>query len=101
MGAGGHVLGHAHLFATPWTIALQVPMSIEFSRREYWSGLPCPPPGVLPDPGIEPASLASAGRFFTTELPGKPMDYPHETVYKLKALYNIFFILSTYPGISL
>ena len=69
MGAGGHVLGHARLFATPWTIALQVPMSIEFSRREYWSGLPFPAPGNLPNPGIESMSLASpalAGGFFTT-----------------------------------
>ena len=64
-----HVLGRAHLFETPWTIALQVPMSIEFSRREYWSGLPFPAPGNLPNPGIEPMSLASpavAGGFFTT-----------------------------------
>ena len=46
-------------FATPWTVAHQAPLSMEFSRREYWSGLPFPPPGDLPDPGIEPASLAS------------------------------------------
>ena len=94
-------LSYVQLFATPRTKAHQDPLSMECSRQEYWSGLPFPPPGDLPDPGIEPASLASAGRFFTTELPGKPMDYPHETVYKLKALYNIFVILSTYPGISL
>ena len=43
-----------------------------FSRQEYWSGLPCLPPGDLPDPGIEPASASLAGRFFTTEPPGKP-----------------------------
>ena len=64
-----HVLGRAHLFETPWTIALQVPMSIEFSRREYWRGLPFPAPGNLPNPGIEPMSFASpavAGGFFTT-----------------------------------
>ena len=57
------------LFATPWTIAGQAPLSAGFSRREYWSGLPFPPAGRLPDPGIEPASPvspASAGRFFTT-----------------------------------
>ena len=49
---------------------------MEFSRQEYWSRLPFPPPGDLPDPGIEPASLASpalAGSFFTTEPPGKPL----------------------------
>ena len=57
------------LFVTPWTIAHQIPLSMGFSRQEYWSGLPCPPPGVLPDPGIKPTSLMSpalAGGFFTT-----------------------------------
>ena len=57
------------LFVTPWTVAHQVPLSVEFSRQEYWSGLPFPPPGDLPDPGIKPMSLKSpalAGRFFTT-----------------------------------
>ena len=51
------------------TVAHQAPLSIGFSRQEYWSGLPCPPPGDLPNPGIKPASLISpvlAGRFFTT-----------------------------------
>ena len=60
---------HVHLFVTPWTVALQAPLSIGFSRQEYWSGWPCPPLGDLPDPGIKPASLmppALAGRFFTT-----------------------------------
>ena len=56
---------------TPWTAAYQAHPSLGFSRREYWSGLPFPSPGDLPDPGIEPMSLASAGRFFTTEPPGK------------------------------
>ena len=42
------------LFATPWTIACHTPLSMGFSKREYWSGLPCPPPGDLPDPGIKP-----------------------------------------------
>ena len=46
------------LLVTPWTVALQAPQSIGFSRREHRSGLPCPPPGDLPDPGIEPASPA-------------------------------------------
>ena len=57
------------LFVTPWTVAHQAPLSMGFSRQEYWSGLPCPPPGDLPHPGIEPVSPlspASAGRFFTT-----------------------------------
>ena len=63
------------LFATLWTVAYQAPLSIGFSRQEYWSGLPCPAPGDLPDPGIKPVSLTSPallGRFFTTSVPGKP-----------------------------
>ena len=60
-------------FVTPWTVACQAPLSMGFSRQEeYWSGLPFPSPGDLPDPGTEPASPVLAGRFFTTEPPGKP-----------------------------
>ena len=54
------VLSHfsrVQLFATPWTVAYQAPLPMGFSRQEYWRGLPCPPPGDLPDPGIELASL--------------------------------------------
>ena len=47
---------HVRLFATPWTVACQAPLSMGFSRQECWGGLPCPPPGDLPDPGIEPVS---------------------------------------------
>ena len=60
---------HVQLFATPWTVAQQSPLSVGFPRQEYWKGLPCPPPGDLPNPGIKPASLMSpalASRFFTT-----------------------------------
>ena len=53
------VFRHVRLFATPWTTACQFPLSMGFSRQEYWSGLPFPPPGHLPDLGIEPASLTS------------------------------------------
>ena len=70
------VLGCVQLFATPWTVARQAPLSMEFSRQEHWSGLPFPPPEHLPDSGIEAMSLASlalAGGFFTTEPPGKPL----------------------------
>ena len=63
------LLNHAQLFVTPWTIARQAPLSVGFSRQEYWSGLSFPPPGELSNPG----SLALAGRFFTTEPPGKPI----------------------------
>ena len=50
-------LSHVRLFATPWTVVHQAPLSVGFSRQEYWSGLPCLPPGNLPDPEIEPTSL--------------------------------------------
>ena len=53
-------------------LAHQAPLSIGFPKQEYWSGLPFPPPGDLPDPGIECVSPSLAGRFFTTEPPGKP-----------------------------
>ena len=67
-------LSHVLLFATPWTVACQDPLSMGFSRQEYWSGLPFPPPGSLPDPGIKsayPAPPALASKFFTTEPPGR------------------------------
>ena len=57
------------LFAILWTAAHQAPLSMGFSRQEHWSGLPCPPAGDLPNPGIKPTSVMSpalAGRFFTT-----------------------------------
>ena len=60
----------------PWTVALQAPLSMEFSRQEYRSGLPFPTPGNLPNLGIETVSLSShatAGRFFATVPPGKPV----------------------------
>ena len=62
------------LFATLWTVACQAPLYMGFSWQEYWTGLPCPPPGNLPDSGIEPWSVdpALAGGFFIAEPPGKP-----------------------------
>ena len=62
-------LSHARLYVTLWTVARQAPMSMEFPRQEYWSGLLCPLASGLPDPEIKPASLvfpALTGRFFTT-----------------------------------
>ena len=69
------MLSHVQLFGNPRTIACQAPLSMGFPRQEYWNGLPCPPPGDLPDPGIEPTSFTSpalAGGFFITMPPGKP-----------------------------
>ena len=59
-------LSRVRLFATPQTVAHQVPLSMGFSRQKYWSGLPFPPPRDLPDPGVKPMSLVLAGGFFTT-----------------------------------
>ena len=70
------VFSCVQLFETPWTVAHQAPLSMGFPRQEYWSGLPLPASGDLPDPKIEPESLASpalAGGFFPTALPGKPI----------------------------
>ena len=68
------VLSHfsrVRFFVTPWTVAHQAPLPMGFFRQEYWSGLPFPSPGDLPNPGIEPTSPTLAGRFFTAEPPGK------------------------------
>jgi len=69
-------LSHVQLFMTPWTVAHQVPLSMGLSQQESWRGLPFFPSGDLPDPGIQPESPVApvlAGRFFTTEPPGKPL----------------------------
>ena len=58
-------------FATAWTVACQAPLSVGFSRQEYWNVLPFPSPGDLPDPGNEPESFALVDRFYSTEPPGK------------------------------
>ena len=65
-------LSSVRLFVTPWTVAYQAPQSMEFSRQEYWSGLPFPPPGDLPNPGIEPGSPALQADALSSEPPGKP-----------------------------
>ena len=65
-------LSHVQLFATPWTIACQAPLSVGFPRQEYWSGLPFPSPGDLPDTRIEPGSPALQADALPSESPGKP-----------------------------
>ena len=75
------------LFATLWSVACQAPLSLEFPRQEHWSGLPFPPQGDLPDPGI--ASPALSGRFFTIKSPGKPV------------IHSFFFFFHIFPyGLS-
>ena len=68
--------GHIQLFATPWIVAHQAPLSKGFPRQEYWSGLPFPSPGELLNPGVKPEPPAVGGRSFTTEPPGKPTEEP-------------------------
>ena len=62
-------LSRVRLFATPWTVAYQAPPSVGFSRQEYWSGMPFPSPGDLPDPGIEPWSPKFQADTLTSEPP--------------------------------
>ena len=85
-------------FAIPWAAARQAPLSAGFFRLEFWTGLPFPPPGNLPYPGMEPPFPAVAGRFFTTELPGK--SYIHVNCGKIEkkffsglAQINVFYDL--------
>ena len=80
---------YVQLFVTLWTVALQAPLSVGFSRQ-YWRGLPCPLPGDLPDPGVEPVSLMSpalAGSFFTTSATWEVLN---ETNIKLTEIRNVF-----------
>ena len=66
-------LSRVRLFGTPWTVAYQAPLSMEFSRQEYWSGLPFPSPGDLPDPGIKPGSPALQADALPSQPSGKPI----------------------------
>ena len=85
----------ADSFETPQTGEVhQAPLSTGFSRQEYWSGLPCPPPGHLSDPGIEPTSPVLADGFSTTEPPGKPR------IDGQKTYYDHFISASQYPTLD-
>ena len=91
------------LFATPGTVAHQAPPSMGFSRQEHWSGLPCPPPGDLPNPGSEPRSLMSsalAGGFFITSATWKAPWHSHLTIKPLlfeTAFLQIFLGICLHP----
>ena len=67
-------LSHVQLFVTSWIVACRAPLSMEFSRQEYWSGLPFPSPGNLPDPGSE---MESPSLILETTLKGRHYQYPH------------------------
>ena len=85
------------LFVTPWTVAHQFPLSVGFSRQKYWSGLPCPPPRDLPDPGIKPTSLMSpalASSLFTTSATWKAQ--PVLKAQTCKVIEILFTLLSVW-----
>ena len=67
------LLSHVRLFVTPWTAACQTPLTMEYSRQEYWSGKPFPSPGDLPNPGIKPGSHTWQADSLPYEPPGKPI----------------------------
>ena len=91
------MLSHVQISATLWTIAWQAPLSMEFPKQEYWSGLSFPP-GDLPNPAIQSASPALAGGFFTTALPGKPKLRIYFTV-NFESLFLLeFYMLLLFPG---
>ena len=89
------VLSHfsrVRLCVTLWTVARQAPLSMGCSRQEYWSGLPCPPPGDLPDPGIEPMSLTSpalAGEFFTTSATWEALCFSLKITYLISVVNSL------------
>ena len=104
---------HGWLSATPWTVACKAPPSIGLSRQEYWSGLPCPPPGDAPDPGIDPSSPASPAfqsDYLSSDPPGKVLfsdcfkanSSPWHTlpvnnvVWLSKYIRNLVFNITTY-----
>ena len=91
------ILSKIQLFATPWTINCQAPVSMGFSRQEDWSRLPFPPPEDLPDPGIKVSSLTSSalvGGFFITGPPGK---FPRKSVQVIKSR-RCFKFPASHPG---
>ena len=100
------MLSRVQLFATPWTVVHQDPLSTEFFREEYWSGLALPTRGDLPHPGCEPVL---AGRFFTTAPPRKPLPYHTKSLLNLLQQTLSCFgyiglqacgILAPWPGIE-
>ena len=98
-GCGGLVAKSCLTLATPWTVAHQAPLSIKFSRHEYWSRLPIPSPGDLPDPGIKPESLVSpvlASGFFTSWIIGEAQKiYNTVSIYLSHLIFFDAFVFCT------
>ena len=93
------------ILCTPWTVARQAPLSMGLSRQEYWSGLPCPPPGDLPNPGIEPISLvfpdAASGFFTTNATQGDPSAFLNSEEFLLLKRTVMLIFLPNYLEMSL
>ena len=93
------------LSVTPWIIAHEAPLSMGFCRQEYWSELPCSPPGDLPDPGIKPTSLMSpplAGRFFTTNITQEAPIIPEGSLNLRERMYHLQgHILSSFGSLCM
>ena len=93
-------LSRVWLFVIPWTVVYQVSLSMGFSRQEYWSGVPFPSPGDLPDPGIEPRSPALQAEALPTEPPGKPKECIDMviltlTVIEMENTFGLLFLSSS------
>ena len=85
------LLSYVQLFVIPWTVAYQAPPSMEFSRQEYWSGLPFPSPGDLPNQGTEPMSPTLQADTLPREPPGKPFSDIKIAILAFKNLYALSF----------
>ena len=81
------LLSHVRLFATPWTVAHQAPLSMGFSRQEYWSGLPLPSPGALPNPEIKHRSSALQTDSLPSEPPRKPKNTGVDSLFLLQGIF--------------
>ena len=96
------LLSHVQLLPTPWTVACQAPLSMEFSRKEYWSRQPFPSPGYLPNPRIEAGSPALQAGSLPSELPGKPIiEVYHNnimTAYVISVEFEELYTHSYHPG---
>ena len=88
------------LCVTPWTVAHQASLSMAFSRQEYWSRLPCPPPEGLPNPGTEPKSLTSPADGFLTTSPTWEAQYIYIYIHTHTHIYIFFFHILFHYGLS-
>ena len=84
-------LSRVRLFVTPWTVAHQAPLSMGFSRQEYWSGLPFPSPGDLPNPGIKPGSPALQADALSSEPPGEALEKVNLELLEFGLTYHVTY----------